>query len=192
MISLNVFQECLDSLSQWYLTRAWDPYKFSSPLVALVIQFASRPFKKKLARAHDNKLSEFGIKESAPREKALHIAKDWDLQVSYFATMISAFFSIAAITRAFSGGLRFAIVSIAVFLPLYLIYVSVLRAELGSLSNPLASGAARHGRFKAWLLRKGWSYADFYSRILMVVNVLLILLVFLSMPAKAAPFTTTP
>jgi hypothetical protein len=181
-----------DSLWQWHQTRAWDPYKFSSPLVALVVQFAARPFKKKLARAHDQKLSENGIKDSAQREIALNIAKDWDLQVSYFATMISAFFSIAAITRAFSGGGgRFAVVLAAVFLPLYVIYVSVLRAGLGSLSAPFAVGAKKG--FKGWLNRRKWkSYADFYSFILRVVNVLLLFIVLISMPDKTQTPASNP
>lgn len=168
--------------------RDWDPYKFSSPLVALVVQFSSRPFKKKLAAAHDRTLSSYGITISAQREMALYIAKDWDLQVSYFATMLSVFFSIASITHAFSGGGgRFAVIFAAVFGPLYLIYVSVLRADLGSLSTPLAAGAKNRGGFKGWLSRrKKWkSYADVYSFILRLVNVLLLFVILISMPDKA-------
>jgi hypothetical protein len=190
MFDLTGAQGLLDSLTQWCQTRDWDLYKFSSPLVALVVQFSSRPFKKKLAAAHDRKLSDFGITDSAQREMSLYIAKDWDLQVSYFATMFSAFFSIATITRAFSGGAgRFALVLAAVFLPLYLIYVSVLRAELGSLSIPFAAGAKKG--FKGWLRRRKWkSYADFYSFTLRVVNVVLLLVVLISMPDKAGSPST--
>jgi hypothetical protein len=184
MANLNSIQDAIDSLTHWFNTRAWDPYKFSSPIVALFIQFASRPFKKKLAGKYDQKLSTLGITDSGTREQALYVAKDWDLQVSYFATMISAFFSIAAITRAFSNSTRFTVVLIAVFLPATLIYVSVLKADLGELSLPLASGAERRGRFLAWMYKRKWSYADIYSRILMVVNVILLLLILISMPAK--------
>jgi hypothetical protein len=175
---------------QWCQTRDWDPYKFSSPLLALAVQFSSRPFKRKLAAAHDRKLSEYGITDSAQREIALYIAKDWDLQVSYFATMFSVFFSVASITHAFSGGGgRFAFIFAVIFVPLSLIYVFVLKAELGSLSTPLAAGAKGRAGFTGWLSnRKRWkSYADFYSFILRVVNVALLFVVLTSMPNKAHP-----
>src|SRR5262249_23737429 len=96
-------------------------------------------------------------------------------------------FSVAAITRAFSGGLLFVVVMAVVFVPFLLIYTWIMSAELGTLSIPPGSGAAEKGRFRAWLLRKKWSDADFYSRVLMAVNVLLIVLVFISMPAIPNP-----
>lgn len=172
-------------LTTWYQTRDWDLYKFSSPLVALLIQIFSRLFKKKLAVGHDRKLSSIGVNNPGAREQILYVTKDWDLKVSYFATMISAFFSVVAITRAFSGGLLFPIVTGAVYLPFVVIFTWIMMAELGTLSLPPASGAARRGRFEAWLLRRNWSHADFYSRVLMAVNILLLILIFLSMPPKA-------
>ena len=185
MLDLTPAQELLDSLTNWYQTRNWDFYRFSSPLVALLIQIVSRLFKRKLAAAYDKKLSDLGLTDSGPREQFLYMTKDWDLKVSYFATMISAFFSIAAITRVFSGGLLFTIVMVLVFLPFLVIYTWITMAELGTLSVPPASAAADRGRFEAWLFRKKWSHADFYSRVLMGVNILLIILVFVSMPPKA-------
>ena len=175
----------IDSITAWFQTRNWDIYKFSSPVVALFIQFVSRRFKKRLATSYDQKLSNIGVEDPGAREQLLHITKDWDLKASYFATFISAFFSVVAITHAFSAGARFVIVIVAVFVPFLLMYTWVMTAELGTLSLPPASGAARRGKFEAWLLKKNWSEADFYSRVLMGVNILLIVLVFLFMPPKS-------
>lgn len=174
----------LDSITTWFQTRNWDLYKFSSPVVALFIQNISRGFKKKLAAAYDGKLGSIGITEPEDREQLLYVTRDWDLKVSYFATAISAFFSVAAITRAFSGGVRFAIVMVVVFVPFLLMYTFVMSAELGTLSVPFGSGAKRRGGLDLWLYQKGWSKADFYSRLLMGVNILLIILVLISMPPK--------
>lgn len=185
MLALDGPQGLLDSLTTWCQTRNWDLYKFSSPLVALFIQIFSRVFKKKLATAHDRKVSNIGVNDPGAREQILYVTKDWDLKVSYFATAISAFFSLVAITRAFSGGLLFPIVSAVVYVPLVLALIFVMIAEFGTLSLPFGSGAEHDGRFKAWLYRRNWSYADFYSRLLMAVNVLLLILIFVSMPAKA-------
>jgi hypothetical protein len=185
MLDLNGSQGLLDSLTAWCQTRNWDLYKFSSPLVALFIQIFSKVFKKKLASAHNRKVEDLGVTDAGVREQIFYVTKDWDLKVSYFATAISAPFSILAITRAFSGGLRFPIVIAIVCVPFLLALIFVMVAEFGTLSLPLASGAKRDGRFKAWLYQRKWTYAEFYSYLLMTVNILLLILVFLSMPPKA-------
>lgn len=185
MLNLDGSQGLLDSLTTWCQTRNWDLYKFSSPLVALFIQIFSKVFKRKLAKAHNQKVKDIGVNDAGAREQIFYVTKDWDLKVGYFATAISFPFSALAITRAFSGGLRFPIVITVVVVPFLLALIFVMIAEFGSLSLPFGSGAVHDGRIKAWLYRKKWSYADFYSRVLMVVNILLLVLIFISMPRKA-------
>lgn len=181
---INPLEHPIDFLDKWGSSRAWDLYRFSSPATALVVQFASRPFKKKLAAKQDKALRDVGIAESTQRNIALRITKDWDLQVSYFATTVTAFFSTAAITHAFSEGSGlFALTIGGLVLIAIWLYPRIFSEQLGRVSTPFTQAGAKT-RFQRWLVRRNWSEADFYSRLLIVVNLILIILIAITMPAK--------
>lgn len=178
--------ECFNGIWEWAHSREWDFYRFSSPLIALAVQFGSRPFKKNLAAQHDQRLSDAGITDSAERALFLRIAKDWDLRVSYFATAITTFFSLAAITHVFSGGsaVIFAITIGILFILAVIIYPKIFQNQLGRISTPLTQPGAKT-RFQKWLYKKKWTEADFYSYALRFVNVVLMLLILITMPAQS-------
>lgn len=184
MINLSDYPAFIDQIIQWFQTRAWDPYRFASPLVALAVQFVSRPFKKGLAEEHDRTLAQAGFSDSEQRLFVLRAAKDWDLRVSYFATAITTVFSVAAITHAFSGGgTLFAVVIAILFAIAVIVYPRIFKGPLGKVSTPFTEAGAKT-RFQRFLVRKGWSRADFYSYLLRGVNILLLILILLTMPAK--------
>lgn len=173
-------------ISEWWNSREWDLYRFSSPVVALAIQLASRPFKKGLAAEHDRRLAEVGITDSVQRGLFLRIAKDWDLRSSCLATGVTTFFSVAAITHAFSssgsGALFAAIMSVLVLVAI-VNYPQVFQGPIGRVSTPLTDAGAKT-KLDKWLKKRDWTYADFYSNLLRLLNLLLIILILLTMPRK--------
>lgn len=171
-------------ISGWVHTRQWDFYRFSSPIVALVVQFASKSFKKDSTGLHDRALADAGINDSAQRALFVWIAKDLDLRVSYFATAITTVFSIAAITHAFSGGGTLFAISITILIILAcILYPKVFQAKLGTVSTPFTQDGAKT-KFQKWLFQKKWAPADFYSYLLRYLNVILLILILITMPER--------
>ena len=185
-MKITVWMRIIPYLIDWYNSRAWDPYRFFPPIVALTVQLASLPFQKSLTAEHDRRLSEVGILDSAQRTLFLRIAKDWDLRTSYFATAITSFFSIASITRAFSGGgAFFAILVSLLFLLSLIIYPKVFQGPLGRVSTPLTEAGAK-SKLQLWMSKRKLSYADFYSYVLRLTNILLLFTILVTMPEKSS------
>jgi hypothetical protein len=172
------------NLQQWLDTRSWDFYRFASPLASLIVQYASSTLNGGLAGEVERELMREGLTEAANRNDFVRFAKDWHLQISYFVAFPTTVISLATIIKPFSGGgPLFALSVLLLVLASIWLFPKIFKQQPGTISMLLTESGA-NSFLKRKLYKWKWSYADFYSRLLRLVNVILILLTFITMPAK--------
>ena len=170
-------------VDEWFNSRSWDFYRFAGPIASLIVQYASSALTKGLANEVDRELMRQGMTASGSRNDIICFARDWHVQISYFVAFPTTVISIFTITRP-SGGNGCSLFALMVLLLVVVgvwVFPRIFKQQPGDLSKQVL---ARDTLLERFLARRRWCNADLYSRSLRAVNVVLLVLILITMPAK--------
>jgi hypothetical protein len=168
----------MDALIQFFSSREWSFYPFIPPLFSLFANIYVNPiYSKQHEEILRNYLNSEGMGEKFDLINA--IAKDRGLQVAYLSG-IPAFIASIVATLKSTYSILLTIIVVITFLILLPLYLKVFLKQPGYHATTRFPEKAK----PAFIFVREWTYHKFYSNVLILFNIFLIIIIIIALPSK--------
>jgi hypothetical protein len=161
--------------------KEWSIYPFIPPLFSLALSLLlNRGYQRLYDKRLDDFLKDQGLDQIKPLLKVLLTARM--LQVAYLTEMPA--FVVSVISAAQAGHpYLLAVLAIAELVLFFTIFPNIFMSEVDYL--PTASFPNR--RRPAFLAKWNWTQETFYSRLLIIFNIAILVILVITLPDKKGP-----
>ena len=166
-----------------FLNKDWDIYTFVSPIFTLILSIYIVPIYSKL---FSENLKRFLISHKMGDKQTIidGISKDRGLQTAYVTGIPSFILSLIVTLRSSNRAIPLIILFIVLIIVVPIL-PHVFLKEPGSNDITVPQG---NGIISRILRKRKWTYLYLYSRILALLNILLIIAIVIALPQKHSPF----
>jgi len=172
--------DSLNNLKQFLSDRDWggNVYAFISPVFSLIISLYLIPLFSKLDA--DKLLFYLESKRLGDKFEIISaFGKDRALQVAYLTGVPSFFCSLVATLKS-NHPTALTAIPMALLIPLFVLFLRIFIRTPGYHATTRYPAKAKPD----FVYRKGWTYLTIYSKILVLLNVLFILVIIIALPEK--------